>query len=922
MDGITWSIGRCNVIIQIGHQKHICPVHVIANFKYPFLLGLDIGSIFDLHVDIKDRKVTMKSYNRPKRYFAAHLDTFQNTVLDKLLQNYKNVFSQHNADIGRISIARHHIITQEHPPIQMRPYRRTPEQYDEIRKQVQEMKSKKLIRDSNSPWAFPVTLQPKKDGTMRFCIDYRPLNKITISDKMPLPHIHDVIDRLYSAKYFSTLDIAWGYWHCEMAPDSIEKTAFVTNEGHYEWLVMPFGLKNAPATFQRIIQQILGDLLYKGVINYLDDFIIYSETFEDHIKLLKQIFEKFLEYGIKLKLSKCYFIKEEVEYLGHVISHNSVRPAPSKINAVSMFPTPQNIKELLRFLGMSGYYRRFIKNFSNIAAPLYELLRKQTKWHWNDEQQKAYERLKKLLTSEPILAIFDPKKSCILYTDACAIGVGAILAQKDNHGKEHVIAYFSKRLPENHYRATELECLGVVESVRHFKHYLGKRFTLYTDHRALQWLQKFKDTNRKLWNWSQELSTISYETFARPGTMMRHVDALSRAPVSAHLSQLELETAQRNDNLSYVKHPHQRNNIIMVKRGNQFKAVVPTSLRSKLLKDLHDDISHPGINKTIKLITKHYWWPDCTENIKSYVRSCGNCQLTKTSKQPSIGQYIKPGVATLPKEKMSIDTIVLGPSVNQSFNNCTYKYIQVFIDHHSRYLWAYPTKKNTADVIIQKLEMIFSTVGKTDVILTDNAKQFLSNEYVRRLRPWGTKKVLCTPYHPQTNGIIERANGTIWKMLRSNIFGSPRKALSTNLRKIIQDYNNTPHDITGFTPHFLFFAHDKTPPFSSNQISIDEARELANERTLKFQQKKKDIHDSKHPKSNFKVGDIVIRKLANNDPSLTKMSKRYNGPYTIVKEIGPVTFDIEHQDTKVVSRAHASQLRIFISRDSIEESNS
>ena len=244
----------------------------------------------------------------------------ESTILCKFLEDNQDVFAQNDSDVGRIKIARHTINCTNHPPIQLRPYRRSSTDYDEIRRQVKDLIDKKLIRESSSPWAFPVALVPKKDGgSPRMVIDYRKLNAITIDDKMPVPIISEVFDRLKGACYFTKLDIAWGFWHIEMDPKSIDKTAFVTNEGHYEWLVMPFGLKNAPATFQRIIQNTLGPLLYKGVINYLDDFIIYSETFDQHMVLLEECFKRLRANNIKLKLSKFQLAKQEVDYLGHLI---------------------------------------------------------------------------------------------------------------------------------------------------------------------------------------------------------------------------------------------------------------------------------------------------------------------------------------------------------------------------------------------------------------------------------------------------------------------------------------------------------------------------------------------------------------------------------------------------------------------------
>ncbi|UYV82204.1 K02A2.6-like [Cordylochernes scorpioides] len=274
----------------------------------------------------------------------AGTSSFEQKELNQLLKENQALFSQHETDIGRIAV-QHKIHTIEHPPISCRPYRRLLAEYDEIKRQVEELSKKGLIRESQSPWAFPVVLVSKKDGSQRMCIDYRKLNAITIDDKQPLPYIQDMFDRLHNAKYFTTLDIAWGYWHVEIHPDSVEKTAFITNDGHYEFLVMPFGLKNAQSTFQRIIQHIIGNLLWNGVCNYQDDILIYSSTFKDHIELMKKIFDKLKENNIKLKLKKCSFAKQEIRYLGHIIGHNKIKPDPEKTKAINEFPQPKTVKQ-------------------------------------------------------------------------------------------------------------------------------------------------------------------------------------------------------------------------------------------------------------------------------------------------------------------------------------------------------------------------------------------------------------------------------------------------------------------------------------------------------------------------------------------------------------------------------------------------
>ncbi len=920
VNGITQSIGRVTSTITIGKNNPISrqvSLHVMENFRYPLLIGLDIGELFNLQIDVKRRKVYRTQNSRPKKYIALHLDTKENHYLDALLRQNEDVFSQHETDIGRITIARHHITTVPHPPITLRPYRRPHNEYDEISKQIEELKKMNLVKDSVSPWAFPVILQPKKDGTQRLCVDYRKLNSLTIDDKMPLPHIHEVIDRLQGAKYFTTLDIAWGYWHVEMDSRSTAKTAFVTNQGHYEWLVMPFGLKNAPATFQRIIQTALSDLLYKGAINYLDDFIIYSETFEEHIELLREVFKRLRQHNIKLKLSKCFFVKSEVEYLGHIISHNSVKPSPRKIEAVKDFPLPKTVREVRRFLGLTGYYRRFIKNFSIKAKPLSDLTKKMVPFHWSHDQQTAFETLRDAIIQTPVITMFDPNKQCSIFTDASKIGIGAILTQKDEQNNDKVIAYYSKRLnsTQENYSASELECLAVVEAIEHFDNYLHKPFKVITDHSALKWLLNFKDPKSRLFRWSIRLSTRNFEIIHRSGSAQQHVDALSRSPISLHLDIDELRESQVKADMSFIRQPHVRNHITTVHHNGLYKAYVPDELRPKLLLKFHENFGHPGINKTTQLINPYYWWPDVRKDIRKHVTSCKTCQLAKHRHRPAFGKYTLFESNLEPLEVVGLDTVELGSSAAKT----RHKYIQVIIDHMTRYVWAVPTASNSTATIKTVLSDIFRTVGPFGRIITDQAKNFKSRELKDFLNTHKVKHSFSSTYHPQTNGIVEKVNGTIVEKLRAAMLDRPKCKWSTLLKDVVQKYNSTPHDVTGFAPRYLLFGTEESPTFASPALKIDEARQLANERTKQFRKSKKSSHDRKHQHVEFEIGDKVVRKIASNHPSLIKTSPRYEGPLVIIKKLSPVTYDVATGPNDHISRAHISQLSPFVARQQIQQ---
>ena len=492
---------------------------------------------------------------------ATRLPWQEKSKLQDLLCEHHNVFALEDGERGEKGMVQMTIDTGDYEP-KRQPARRTPfAARKEIAHQLRSMQDQGVIRPSSSPWASPVVLVRKKDGSLRFCIDYRNLNSVTKGDTFPLPRIDDMLDQVGKSKFFSTLDLAAGYWQVQVHPDSCEKTAFITHQGLYEFSVMPFGLKNAPAVFQRLMQRVLMGLNPdKGpsfVSVYLDDVIVFSETLEDHLEHLRKVMKRFVKAGLKLKPSKCHFVCERVEYLGHIITPQRTKPNSDRVAAVQGYPVPASVKKVKKFIGLVSYYRKFIKGFAKIAEPLHLLTRKDVTFEWSSSCQDAFDTLKRALIEAPVLAYPNFSRNFRLETDACVKGLGAVLAQMQKDGQAHPVAYASRALSdvEKRYAVTELETLAVVWALNHFHVYLyGNEVAVYTDHSAVKAVLETPNPSAKHARWWTKVygsGVKNIQIVYRSGRENSNADALSRnpqaaAPVAPPVEEVQIATVHVN----------------------------------------------------------------------------------------------------------------------------------------------------------------------------------------------------------------------------------------------------------------------------------------------------------------------------------------------------------------------------------------
>ena len=460
--------------------------------------------------------------------FLSELGPDEQARIVELLQSFPEVFSD---KLGRTNVLVHDVELLTEQPVKQRPYRTSPLKAEIMHKEVQYLLDEGLATPSEGEWASPCILVPKPDGTSRFCVDFRQANKLIKADAFPMPRLLDCVDQVGDARFISKLDLLKGYWQVPLTKKASSVYSFVTGDGLFSFQVLPFGCKNAPACFQRLMNKVIQGI--PKVSCYLDDIIVYSDTLEEHLEQLTQLLTALRSANLVVNLAKSEFVKGSVEYLGHVVGQGKIKPKHANVQSLLDMPPPSDLRSLRRFLGAAGFYRRFCRNFSTICLPLTNLLQKGRKFSWTAECQKAYEDVRAMLSFSPVLKSPRFEDPFILYTDASGGGVGGVLMQKDDNGVERPVAYFSRKLNKHqlHYAPIEKECLAIVMSVAHFAIYLnnGHVTTLYTDHNPLAFLDKMKERNQKLLRWSLFLQEFNLDIKHVKGCENVIADMLSRA---------------------------------------------------------------------------------------------------------------------------------------------------------------------------------------------------------------------------------------------------------------------------------------------------------------------------------------------------------------------------------------------------------
>lgn len=824
---------------------------------------------------------------------------------------------------------KHTIHLLDTQPHKQRPHRQSPANQLVTTNTVKDLLRRKVIIKSSSPWSSPVVVVPKPHNPTekRMCIDFRKLNAQTKKDAYPVPLIDDCLELCKTADWFSIVDIKDAFWHVEMDEESKSLTAFVTPEGLFQWNRMPFGLTNAPATFQRYVDQVLQEHIGKYCAAFFDDCLVYTTgTLEEHMAHVDAVLITLAKAGLECAAKKCKFAYKEITYVGFVLSKGTIKPEPSLIRGIMQFPAPTNLKELRQFLGLTNYYRRFVKGFASIALPLYKLTKKGVPYEWSSACIAAFNRLRDVLGSAPCLRTPDYSKLFVLQTDASEVGIGAVLEQ-EHEGEPHPVAFISRKLndAETRYSGTERECLAVVWAISQLEHYLvDKPFIVVTDHAALQWLPQKKFDNNRLMRWALKLQEFSFTVRHRAGTANANADALSRSPlpnsapsnddirdpaigpydtepkyirlITSHSStprmvsvafgeqapfpridgqsriavdsklrdrglcevmvvdesQLqELAEAQRSDKdlrarIDYLEHrrtpaswpstmvtkfiEHSRDFIMVPqsapcppilkyfpaapKRGLASftpvrpRVVVPKSFRTKLLRMFHDAPfgGHFGIKRTIRKLSINYWWSSMQQDVSDYVSSCEACNREKQRRRnPDVALGSNPQPA-YPFHIISIDHV--GPLQTSE----DFKYILVIIDHFSRWAIAVPVRDTEAPTTALALyEEVYNRFGVPKMLISDRGSSFVNAAIALLHAKLGVKHLFASAYHPQSNGTVERLNGTL-KQILAAVSATHGDQWVQVLQPAVFAYNTSRSEATGFTPYYVLFGREAVTP--------------------------------------------------------------------------------------------------------------
>ena len=965
---------------------------------------------------------------------ARYLDAEQRRRLARMLTRFQSTFVRSSTELGLSNVGEHVIQTGDAAPVRDPPRRIPLHKRDAVEQKIKEMLEVGVIRPSNSPWAACPVLVTKPDGSVRWCVDWRKLNEVTVKDSYPMPRVDECLERMEGAQWFSSLDLQHGYWQIPMREDDWQKTAFTTHIGLYEFTRTPMGVSNAPATFQRIMESVLNGLDLSIAVIYIDDIVVPGKTFDEAAVNLATVLERLEKANLRVKTKKCHLFQKSIQFLGHVVSGDGIRPTQAKMVEVRRWPTPQNVGQVRAFLGLAGYYRRMIPKFAEIADPLHLMLKKDAKFHWSLQCEQAFQTLKARLMEEPVMAYPKADGPYILDTDASNVAAGAVLSQVQD-GVERVIAYWSKAWSpsQRKYSTVRREMLAAVLAMEAFCYYLQglPEFTLRTDHACLRWMNGFKTIEPLVTRWLTRLSAFHYKVVHRAGAKHANADALSRMPClecgkdlnlcrgdgdEDRCANLALREAHKADDQAASpklrrvragqgarkrakKKPvipdavplpdgssevwtlgllrtHQEQDptlslIIQWKQENEkrppwdaisikspdvkywwtrwdslrlnpesqilqffwfdrdgterWRTLLPATLQKPIMREWHDGPQggHLGTNKTWNRAKRScFIWCSMRVDIRQHIRECLACAKNKPGghgKNAPVQQFPAGGR----HEMIGMDLV--GPLPLTHDKN---RYLLVIIDYWTRWAEAVPIpNKESATVAKAFMDTWVFRYGVPRAVLTDQGKEFDSYLFKDCCELMDSWKKRTTPFHARCNGLTERLNQTIERMLSAFVQENQRD-WDRQIHPVMMAYRTAVQESTGVTPYAMMFGEECPVPLdwvfgAPKQVPVDKiqfvrdlkrqinaAFDLARRSMLTAIKRQKRSYDRGIRNVRFQLGQFVMchdkTKKVGRNPALRP---KWRGPYIIVDKLNDANVVIQDSPRGRPKTCHVDRLK-------------
>lgn len=913
----------------------------------------------------------------------SHLNDDLQSKLRVLLEKNKTVFAGSVLDLEGCDTVLHEVNLTDSIPVKRKPYRPPYYLKDELDRQINLLLEAGILAPSTSAYCSPVCLVKKSSGEFRLVADFRHLNKKIVKDSYPLPLIQENIDNLATCKFFSTLDLTSGFHQQVIKPSDRHKLAIGTPNGLFQYTRSPFGLATSPPAFQRLMHVVLSGLSPLNISCYLDDIIVASDTEQSNLDKLQIVFDRLKLHRLKLKPSKCVFLKQEIEFLGFVVSGTTLKPKSKNLETINRFKVPKSKKDVQSFLGAINYYRRLIPDFSKRAVTLTNLTKNSDKFVWTDEAQFEFDDLRFALNNAPCLALPDMSKEFVLYTDASKFAVGCVIAQLNEDNFPQPVAFASKKL--NHaqvrYSTTEREIFAIVWGVNYFKYFLqGTHFKVFTDHHSLTNMLKLRDPTNRIARWAVSLGNFDFETVFIKGKSNSVADFLSRSidvtqeihpvlladvPINSSVTLTmqgdliqKIKSGQTNDEfcrdiiskleaknlkpqgfhffmddgiLKCLKRKQSHN------RDFQEKLVVPQQLIEEVLQICHDSVTscHPGFLKTLMKVRHHFFFPSMSKIVKSYIKSCIMCNRRRAHKPHFVVPLQRRPISEGPSTHLSVDFV--GPLPVTAKGN---RYALFFTDFFTRYTVVFPTSDLTSETVAHCLLDYISKFGCPKLITSDRGSSFLSEATKYVYSALGIKHIATSSYHSSGNSVNERCHFTIEDNL-AFIVNDSATDWDIKMNFALLAYNTSLHLSTGFAPCYLMFGREfqlSSLMEFNTQRSYSEVDSFAKELVADMQLTYKSVRENLTKAAqameervlkqarlkSIKVGDQVFLHY----PSLGISSSRKfalpnKGPYCVTAQVSPVNFKIQNvnkpSDIQVV---HINRLSPYTPRLAFSEDKS